>query len=74
MTDITKCTGHNCPVKLKCYRFTAPSSEYQSYFSEPPISVEDGKLKCDHYWGDNDPFEQLNNLIANKEHNEKEKH
>lgn len=44
--DITMCNGDNCPVKKKCYRYTAKPSEYQSYFVESPI--KDGK--CDHYW------------------------
>lgn len=47
MTDIAKCRGDECPMKESCYRFTAPSSEYQSYFVNPPI--KDGK--CDMYWG-----------------------
>lgn len=47
MTDIAKCRGDECPMKESCYRFTAPSSEYQSYFVNPPI--KDGK--CEMYWG-----------------------
>lgn len=73
MPDITMCNGHNCPIRVNCYRYTAIPSDRQSYFLETPIRIENGKLKCDHYWGDNDPFEQLNQF-ANKEHNEKEKH
>ena len=46
MPDITMCNGNNCPVKKKCYRYTAKPSEYQSYFIEAPF--KDGK--CDHYW------------------------
>lgn len=49
MADITKCSGIGCPHKENCYRFTAPASEYQSFFMTPPI--EDGK--CDMYWGEN---------------------
>jgi hypothetical protein len=46
MSDITKCSGANCDLKLTCYRYTAASSMCQSYFMEPPI--KDGK--CDSYW------------------------
>ena len=47
MADITMCSGKGCDLKDKCYRFTAPKSEFrQSYFCEPPI--KDGK--CDMYW------------------------
>lgn len=50
MSDITKCSGVGCPVKDKCYRFTATTSKFlQSYFVEVPY--KDGK--CDMYWGDN---------------------
>ena len=50
--DITKCWGEKdkivCPYKENCYRFTAKSDEYQSYFMELPLKND----KCDHYWGD----------------------
>lgn len=60
MTDITKCTGDNCPHKEGCYRFEAKASLYQSFFVTPPI--EDGK--CDMYWGDNSEviFNQLKEI------------
>lgn len=46
MADITKCNGNGCDKKESCYRFTAPASNWQSYFSETPI--KDGK--CENYW------------------------
>jgi hypothetical protein len=46
MSDITKCHGIGCPIKEKCYRFTAKADEYQAYFLESPI--KDGK--CDMFW------------------------
>ena len=46
MTDISKCSGENCPMKESCYRFTAEAGQMQSYFIEPPI--KDGK--CEYYW------------------------
>jgi hypothetical protein len=63
MIDITICSGKNCPVREKCYRYTAPPNEYwQSFFIEPPIKIEDGKMICDHYWGEGNPFIALNNI------------
>ena len=54
MADITCCPGTNCPVKEKCYRFTAPKSQYgQSYFFEAPGKTEDGKFTCEMFWGAN---------------------
>jgi hypothetical protein len=54
MADISKCYGEGCPVKNKCYRFTAVASEvWQSYFAEVPGKTEDGKFTCEMYWGDN---------------------
>lgn len=47
MSDITMCEGTDCPMKEKCYRFTAPINEYrQSYFVNVPL--KDGE--CEHYW------------------------
>jgi len=54
MADITMCPGTNCPVKEKCYRFTATANEYgQSYFFEPPFEIVDNAFTCDMYWGQN---------------------
>lgn len=48
MTDITKCPGLLCPKKETCYRYLAPSRDYQTYFTETPLK-EDG-IECDEYW------------------------
>lgn len=44
--DITQCRGTDCPLKDSCYRFTAESDYYQSFFTEVPY--KDGK--CEYYW------------------------
>ena len=49
MTDITKCTGADCDLKMTCYRYTAPTGMLQSYFMNPPI--KDGK--CEYQWDTN---------------------
>ena len=62
MPDITKCEGTDCPVKEKCYRFTARDSEFrQAYFVTPPY--KDGK--CDHFWGENQEaiWDQLKSIV-----------
>lgn len=62
MADITMCTGENCPVKDKCYRFTAVKCEYmQAYFLNPPI--KDGK--CEHFYGENaeNIFNNLKDIV-----------
>jgi hypothetical protein len=54
MADITMCPGTECPVKYKCYRFTAKANEWgQSYFMSVPGKTVDDKFTCDHYWGEN---------------------
>lgn len=77
MSDITKCTGHNCPIKEKCYRFVAESEPmYQSYFVDVPgfweyqntegEEMNDKRIwKCDVFWGEknNITFEQLNKIF-----------
>jgi hypothetical protein len=59
--DIAKCLGTGCPYKETCYRYTSKPSDWQSYFSEPPI--KDGK--CDMYWGDlaEAIFNQLKDIV-----------
>lgn len=36
MTDISKCANEDCPIKHKCYRRTAPASDWQSYMDFKP--------------------------------------
>lgn len=49
MADITMCVGTNCPLKEKCYRYTAKVSEYrQSYFTDVPYNKE--TKKCEYLW------------------------
>ena len=51
MADITMCKGEGCLDKDKCYRYTAPKSEYwQSMFVTAPI--KDGK--CEYFWNNDD--------------------
>lgn len=40
MADITMCLWTDCPMKDKCYRYTAPKSLYQSVFIEVPLDKE----------------------------------
>ena len=47
MPDISMCKGKDCPLKETCYRYTAESSDYQSYFTEVPFEND----KCEFYWG-----------------------
>ena len=48
MADITMCSGQDCPMKERCYRFTAPKNSWrQSYFFNPPIKED---KTCDHFW------------------------
>jgi hypothetical protein len=62
MPDITMCPGHDCPLKEKCYRYTAKPCEFrQSYFMSPPY--KDGK--CDHYWEETQEsvYNQLKSIV-----------
>lgn len=41
------CLDHECPMKLKCYRYTAPVNEYrQSYFTDSPRKGDE----CTDFW------------------------
>jgi hypothetical protein len=65
MTDITKCTGEGCPLKETCYRFTATTGMYQSFFLEVPIR----NGKCEYYWGETSQstYEQLKEIFKTNE-------
>lgn len=52
MSDITKCSGADCDLKSTCYRYTAATGMYQSFFIGTPL--KDGE--CEYYW------EQTSNL------------
>jgi hypothetical protein len=56
--------GTDCPYKETCYRYTSEPSDWQTYFSVPPI--KDGK--CDMYWGDLSEaiWGQLKEIIKSK--------
>jgi hypothetical protein len=51
MPDISKCIGRQCELKETCYRYTSKPSEYkQSYFSTPPLTLnENGEQECEYY-------------------------
>lgn len=54
MPDITMCRGKTeeieCQRKDSCYRYTAIPSEYQSFFSVPPIIVDSYQVQqCAYY-------------------------
>lgn len=50
MADITKCSGHKCPDKLKktCYRFLEKPSLRQAFFLNTPYNPDTDS--CEHYW------------------------
>lgn len=46
MPDITMCVNKECPLRMKCYRFTAiPIPKRQSFTEYTPING-----KCDGFW------------------------
>jgi len=65
MADITKCKGTDCPIKEKCYRYTANIDGMQSWFVEVPFKIENNAFTCDMFWGENAEriFKQLNDVL-----------
>ncbi len=49
MPDITMCSGENCPLKEKCYRYKATPWCGQSYFVEIPYNHNENS--CEYFWG-----------------------
>ena len=60
MPDISMCVGGNCPMKETCYRYKAKPSDYQSYFTETPFEMVEGKIECKYYW-------EINNKKKNED-------
>lgn len=53
MVDITMCKNEKCPLKGRCYRYTAvPCPHWQSYFMSPEkfVRIVDGVALCDYFW------------------------
>lgn len=47
--DMTKCTGIDCKLKDKCYRYAEKSNNNkESYFTIPPL---DKLGDCEMFWG-----------------------
>jgi hypothetical protein len=54
MADISKCANVNCPIRLKCYRFTSKSCQHQSYVD---FKYNNG---CIHFWkNEHKPTKQI---------------
>ena len=66
MADISKCKGESaegfiCPKRDSCYRYTAPNSMMQSYFTTMPWFNK----KCDYYWSNKDYVKNERNVQRN---------
>lgn len=46
MPDISMCLNKNCPLRMKCYRYTAIPDDWQSFCGFAP----DQTGKCDYFW------------------------
>ena len=48
MPDISKCEDEECPLKLKCYRYTStPSEHWQAYSNYKYNTITES---CDFFW------------------------
>lgn len=68
MPDITMCQNKDCPLKDKCYRFTAEPKKMQSYFAENPSSINKSKFECSMFYGDSAQYllEQLKSIMKHE--------
>ena len=55
MSDISKCNGFDCPLRNKCYRFTAIANEHWQSYMNPPGKWIGRKFECEYYI-DNKPY------------------
>ena len=83
MADISKCANVSCPIRKKCYRFTAKPSYYQSFtnykYNSGCLDFLDNKNRKDKWHPKNwimlDSTKILNvlNMCRMELHNEKQK-
>lgn len=68
MSDITKCSGVDCPVAFRCARYSQKPYRQKSYFTTPPFTIDKGLFKCEMFWGDAADllFEQLKSIMSSK--------
>ena len=45
MSDITKCSGKDCYLRMTCYRYTATEGMWQSW-----SDFDSDTKPCKHYW------------------------
>ncbi len=65
MSDISKCKNEKCPLKEHCYRYTASANEHWQSYSDFEFKIlEDGRVDCEYYWGNN---VVRNNIKVNKD-------
>ena len=53
MADISKCKGIGCPIKDKCYRYTAKESLVWQSWLEPKFKIigkNNNHVECPHFW------------------------
>ena len=50
MNYIAKCTGTNCPIKEKCYRYVIQEDTNQTWL--PNVPYDTNKNKCPKFYGD----------------------
>ena len=66
MADITMCSGKDCKIKDRCYRFTAVKNEFrQSYFFNPPFEIKDNTFSCEMFWGEESEsiYKSIKNIL-----------
>jgi hypothetical protein len=47
MYDITLCSGGECPIKFRCFRYTAEILGRQAFFGGIPFDIN--KNSCEHF-------------------------
>ena len=50
MPDISMCTNGECPLKQKCFRYTAKPIEHRQSYSMFKPTVVDGEITCEWFW------------------------
>jgi hypothetical protein len=47
--DISKCENKDCPLSVRCLRFTCKPNEYRQSYAKFEPKINNGKVECDYF-------------------------
>ncbi len=64
MADISKCKGVNCPLRKKCYRYTATEGHWQTWAD---FTYNKETKSCEYFWDNKEYYDiKKNNSVQDR--------